>query len=46
MEKKIRAYFDYNVYDILLRDFWEYQENKNIDIFYSVAHVEEYFKAK
>lgn len=43
--RKIRAYFDYNIYtSILARDI-ELIQSKNVDLFYSVAHVEEYYKA-
>ncbi len=44
--KKIRAYFDYNIYDAMLRNQCSYKKRDDCDIFYSVAYLEEFFKAK
>lgn len=45
MSERIRVYFDYNVFDLIIRKQFFYNKKEEIDIFYSVAHVEEYFKA-
>lgn len=46
MEKRLRVYFDYNVYDLIQRNKFSYTKRNDIDVFLSVSHVEEFFKAK
>lgn len=43
--EKIRVYFDYNIYVLIQQGKFIYEKCNDIDIFYSVSHVEEYYKA-
>lgn len=43
--RRKRYYLDYNIFDMLAKGKIIYKEDKETDIFFSVAHVEEYFKA-
>lgn len=43
--KHNRVYLDYNIYDMIAKGKIIYKKDEQTDIFFSVAHVEEYFKA-
>ena len=46
MNKKYRAYFDYNVFNAISNENFEYKPSNNVDVFLSVSHVEEFYKAQ
>lgn len=43
-KERTRMYFDYNIFESISKELIYFFEN-DVDIFYSVAHVEEYYKA-
>lgn len=45
MKQNIKLYFDYNIFDLILREQISFEWKENVEVYYSVSHVEEFHNA-